>query len=355
MRPSRKFTVRIFLYSAVLAYLAADLLWFDGPVSQRVRRSMPGSTESIQSAKNQGVVARAFKYPIYLSQVERAMQERLWLEGKSAADLTPEQRHDARLAALNDLIDHELLRTKVQANQNDLPVSDQEIDDAVRRLASRFATREEMKAELAAEGIDSEKELRFRLAARLQQVKYIETRIAKDVAVSDDEAREWFAVNADKLAIPPRVHVRHVFLATLGVDPQQVRKKLDAAVARITSGAQTFEAVAGEISDDPRSKPVGGDLGWVTEDRLPADFATPVFRMQPGQPEIIRTKLGWHYVEVLEKRPRELRSFDEAKDEVIAALRSAKRAERVNAQRQAIRNTQKNVAVHVYYDMIPTE
>ena len=49
-----------------------------------------------------------------------------------------------------------------------------------------------------------------------------------------------------------------------------------------------------------------------------------------------------------------LRSFDDAKAEVIAALRSAKLDERSRALRQAIRRTD-NIGIHIYSDLIPTE
>ena len=352
MRPARAFTFRIFLYSAVLLYLAGDLFWFHGPLSRRIQRSLPGSEESIERAKAQGVVARVFGKPIYLSQVERATLEKLWLTGRTAGDVDAGELHETRLGALNDLIDHELLRTKVQANMDELPVTDAEIDEAIRRLAARFATRDEMQGELAAEGIDSEKELRLRLGARIQQQKYIESRIADEVAVSEEEAREWYDTHAEDLAVPDRVHARHIFLATLGLDAAEVKTRLESAVAAIRNGEKTFEVTAAEISDDPRTKERGGDLGWLTRDRLPADFAAPAFRMKPGEPELIRTKVGWHYLEILEARPGEIRSFEEARDEIVAALTSAKRIERARALRDAIRKTE-HIAIHIYPDVIP--
>jgi parvulin-like peptidyl-prolyl isomerase len=354
MRPSKGFTIRVFAYSAALLYLAADLFWFDGPVSRRIRPVKPDSAEAVANARANGVAALVFGKPIYLTQVERATREQLWLQGKSIADLAPGQRREARLAALNDLIDHELLRTKVQANHSELPVSEAEIDDAIRRLAARFASRGEMQAELEAEGIDSENELRLRLGARLQQLKYIESRIAGDIAVSEEEAREWFDANADTFKLPLRVRARHIFLSTLGVEADAVKKRLETEIAAIKVGGKTFEAVAAAISDDPRSKTAGGDLGWMTADRLPPDFAAPVFRMETGKPELVRTKLGWHYVEVTDRKPAETRSFDDARTEVIAAIESAKLAERVRALRDAIRKTEA-IAIHVYPDVIPAE
>ena len=258
------------------------------------------------------------------------------------------------MAALNDLIDHQLLRMKVNANTAELPVSDEEIDEAVRRMASRFANRSEMKSELEAEGIDSEKELRFRLAARIQQVKYIERLVGKDLEVNEENARAWYEQRADEFQVPARVRVRHVFLATLNRESEDARKTLAGAMEQLRSGAKDFDALARQLSEDARTKTAGGELGWMTLDRLPADFGEPVFAMEVGKPQLLRTKIGWHLVEVQEKRSAERRSFEEARAELMLALESAKRIDMVQAVRDSIRATD-DVGIHVFYDMITAE
>ena len=354
MRPAKTFTIRVFAYSAALVYLAADLFWFGGPISQRLRDQRPGGADALERAREQGVAALVFGKPIHLSQLERATRERLWLQGKSLSDLPPAERRNARLAALNDLIDHELLRTKVQANQNELPVAEAEIDAALARFRARFPDEETMTAELRAEGIDSDKELRLRLAARLQQLEYIRTRTAAETTVSDDEAREWFEAQREKFALPARFRARHIFLATLGKEPETVRESLQKAADAIRDGSESFEACAARISEDPRSKSAGGDLGWLTTDRLPADFHSAIASLPLNQPTLVRTKLGWHLVEITGRKPAEARSFDDARGEVIAALQSAKADERSRALRTAIRNTEK-IGIHIYHDLIPAE
>ena len=354
MTPSKNFTVRLAIYSVALLYVAGDLFLFNGPLNRRIQQSRPDSAEALEHARSQGVVARVSGYPILLSQVERATKERLWLKGRTLDDLDSVERHEARLAALNDLIDHQLLRMKVNANAAELPVSDEEIDKAVRRLASRFSTRDEMKAELEAEGIDSEKELRYRLAARIQQVKYIERLIGKDLEVSEADARAWYEERKEEFAIPERARVRHIFLSTLNREPDAAKSTLAKALADLNSGGTDFSSLASSLSEDVRTKLSGGDLGWVTLDRLPSDLGEPVFAMAVGQRKLIRTKIGWHLVELLEKRPRELRSFEEAKEELMLALESAKRVERTQAVRDSIRATD-DIGIHVFYDMITGE
>lgn len=348
MPPAKSFVIRLAIYSVGLLYLALDLFVFDGPLNRRIQAARPDSPEAIAHAKSRGVVARVLGHPIYRSQVERAARECLWFEGRRIGDLEADEAEAVRRAALNDLIDHRLLRFKVQYNAKEHPVDDREIDAAMTRFASRFTSRAEMGAELAAAGIDGEKEMRMRLGARIQQEKYLESRIAADIAVTESEAREWFEAHADALANPPRVRARHVFLATLDRDADEARAALADALARLERGERDFDSLARELSDDPRTRERGGDLGWMTAERLPEDFAAPVFAAAVGEPRLVRTKLGWHLLEVTARRARERRSFDEARGEVFAALESAKRRDRVRAWRRALRKQEsENVRILV--------
>ncbi len=354
MRPAKNFVVRVFVYSIGLLYLAGDLFLFDGPVNRKIQSARPDSPESLARAKAQGVVAQVFGHSIYLSQVERATKERLWLKGKKIEDLNKEQRRIARLAALNDLIDHQILRVKALHNADELTVSEKEIDEAVLNLATRYPSRSAMQAELADEGIDTEEELRLRLGARIQQQRYVETRIADGIVVGEEEGREWFEEHADDFALPPRVRVRHLFQSTLLHESAAAKEALEQALGDLQAKRKSFEELAKSLSEDPRTKDVGGELGWVTEDRLPADFGTPVFAMAMGEPVLIRTKIGWHVVEVLEKKPAEKRSYDEAKEEVIAAIEASKREIMVDRLRKALRSRE-DIGVHVFPEIISGE
>lgn len=351
MRHTRGFVIRIFLFSALLLYLVGDLFLFNGPLRKRIQRGLPDSPESIAAAKAQGVVARVLHLPILDSQLERATRERLWLRGRKLEDLPPKQRRIERLAALDELIDHQLLRIKTKHNATELPVAETEIDEALKRLAARFENRDTMQRELAAEGIDSERELRLRLGARIQQRKYVESRIAPSIAVTEEEARAWHAEHAADLQRPERVQARHVFLATLERDAEEARATLQQALDDLLAKRKDFATLAAELSDDPRSKPAGGDLGWLSRDRLPADFAAPLFSLAPNQPALVRTKLGWHLVEVTGRKPAEPRAFDECRDEVIAALQAVKRREATRAFRAALRS-QEGRYIEVFTDMI---
>lgn len=352
MRHNKGFVIRVCLIAAVLVYLVGDLFLFTGPLRKSMRRGLPDSPESIATAKAQGVVARVLHLPILDSQLERATNERLWLRGRKLEDLTPPQRRAERLAALEDLIDHQLLRIKTKQGATELPVAEAEVDEALKRLAARFESRDAMQKDLAAEGIDSEKELRLRIGARLQQQKYLESRIAPQIAVTEEEVRAWHEAHAKELARPERIEARHVFLSTLGRDAAEARATLQKALDQLIAKTKDFPALAAELSEDARSKANGGNLGWLTQQRLPADFAAPLFALPLNRPSLIRTKLGWHLAEVTARKPAEPRSFEDARGEVMAALDAIKRREACLDLRKALR-AEAGTGIEVFADMIP--
>ena len=351
MSPLGKFSLRLALYGLVIAYLAGDLFVFHGPLRRRMDRADPNSAESLAAARERGVVARVFNHQITRSQLERALHERLWLEGKTPESLPPELLKTARYAALDDLLDHELLRIKAKAHATRLKVEDHEIDEGLRAFAARFEDRETLERAMKSQGIKNTRELCDRIAARIQQEKYVELKIGPLSTVSEEEAREWYEENQDQLATPERIEARHIFLPTLEQDSEKAKEQLEAALASLLSKQKDFDTLAREISADPATKDSGGRLGWMTRDRMPTDFTAPVFSLALNQPTLVRTKLGWHLVEVTGRMPAATQSFEEAKPEVLAALRAVKRNQAANDFRIALRRFEA-AKIDVFHDMI---
>jgi parvulin-like peptidyl-prolyl isomerase len=351
MTSLKKMSLRLAIYGVVFLYLLGDLFVFNGPLRRRINLADPSTPEAIARAKSQGVVARVFNHQITRGQLERAVAERLWLEGKTSESFPPAQLKTLRLAALNELIDHELLRVKAKAHGPDLKVTDAEIDERLRRLLGRFESRDAMEAAMKSQGIPTEADLRDRLAARIQQEKYVESKVRPLAEVTDDEARQWFDEHAKDLALPERVAARHIFIATLDTPAEQAKAKLETALADLNSNKKDFATLAKELSEDPATKETGGALGWMTRNRLPADFAEPLFALPPNKPTLIRTRLGWHLVEVTARKPAEPRTFEEAKPEVLSALRTLKRRQAAQDYRDALRQFEA-AKIQVFQDML---
>lgn len=342
MFPAGKSTsLRLALGGVIIASLVADFLILKGPLHRTLESFRQPSPD---------LAARVAGHPITRNQLERALNEQLWLEGKSAAALSPADLKAARDAALEALIDHELLRLQVKAISPPLSVSAGEINERLRRLAGRFESQGELETAMKSQDIATDRYLRDRVVARIRQEKFIAQRIAQAIKVTDDEARKWFDENQTSISLPVRIEARHIFIPTLDHPPEEAKQKLDAALSALTEKKKDFPTLAKEISEDPATKDSGGSLGWMTRDRLPADFAAPVFSLETNKPTLVRTKLGWHLVEVTARKPAEPRAFDQAKPEIIAALEAIKRLEATADLRRSLRKPDA-VKIEIFQDM----
>ncbi|MEW5709693.1 MAG: peptidylprolyl isomerase [Pseudomonadota bacterium] len=133
-----------------------------------------------------------------------------------------------------------------------------------------------------------------------------------------------------------QTRVRHILVRpgeTLSED--EARNRLLQLRERIVNGAD-FAELARLHSEDP-SASQGGDLGWVSPgDTVPA-FERTMESLQPGEvSEPVKTPLGWHLIQVLERRTGDMtkerervlarqsikaRKADEAYEEWLRQLR----------------------------------
>ena len=328
--------IRIAVIAMIAAYVLGDLFVFNGPLRKSIDH---------QRSKQTDIVAYVGKHFITRSQLDRATREILWLEGKSFDSLDASGASKARAKALEELIEQALLREKISAETTSVEVGDEEINARLRAMLSRFSTKGEMENSMKAQGIASEPQLRARIAARIQQEKWIEAQIAPAINVSDEEARMWFDQNSASMANTERVEVRHIFMAAMDHPKSEIDVRLAAALNDLKSQRKDFATLAREISDDPASRERGGSLGWMTKSRLPDDFATAVFGISVGQPTIIRSSLGSHLVEVTARKPAEALNFDEMKPEIIAALEATKRRIAITELREKIRASGQDIRI----------
>ena len=342
--------VRAVLYSIVILYLVVDLFLIGGPLRKSFARKAPKSPDVIEAAKGEGVVARIHYQPILLTQVERRVEENLWRAGRSLEGIPREERLLLRRAALNELIDLHLLRLKVRFSQSEVPVSEAEIDDELTHFTRRFSGESAYLASLGELGW-SEKELRYRIAARIQQEKYLENMI--EIEVSEKEAKVWFEENRHRLGQPERVRARHIFRSTVGLEAETaeaVGRSLGETLPELARGAE-FAGLAHRLSEDERTRGNGGDLGWLRRERVPADLQEALFSAEIRKPILVRSRIGWHILEILEKKTARERGFEEAREEVLAALEAVKRRDGLRDYRKGLREREKRY-IEVFFDVL---
>jgi parvulin-like peptidyl-prolyl isomerase len=112
-----------------------------------------------------------------------------------------------------------------------------------------------------------------------------------------------------------RLRASHIFFAAPPASPPELveQKRLAAQdVLDCLADGQKLSELA-RLSEDEASKRHGGDLNFFAEARMPVDFWGQIAGRGVGQPAgMIRTRLGFHIVQVTDARPARQMSPEEA-------------------------------------------
>lgn len=104
-----------------------------------------------------------------------------------------------------------------------------------------------------------------------------------------------------------QTRVRHILIAsTAVVSPVEAQLRIQRLRERIVNG-EDFAALAKANSSDTRSATQGGELGWVSPGDLVPQFEQAMDALPVGglsQP--VQSQFGWHLIEVLDRRERDV-------------------------------------------------
>lgn len=286
--------------------------------------------------------------PMTRLELEEAMREQLWKRHETWAGLSLEARKQTRWQVLEHLLDDRLLRDcRSKAGMNTAAPKTTAKREA-EWMQRQFADAAEFHRRLAALQLTPKS-----LDARIDDAQLDEEWLAEQIQphlkeTAEQEAHAWYEEFKETLRIPLAHHAAHIFLTRHDKAQPDREAEMQEIQRQLLAKEKTFAQLAKEHSDDARSKAVGGDLGWFTQQRMPADFIAAVQKLKVGQfSEPVQTQLGWHLIIVLERRASRLPAFVEVKDEISALLSSQRRAEAVQSLMAELRlHSQPSVVYH---------
>ena len=109
---------------------------------------------------------------------------------------------------------------------------------------------------------------------------------------------------------PDSASVRHILIATINPQNGQqikidsVAKKLADSISIAIKGGASFDALCLKYSDDQSSKTMNGKIEMFPQAQMTPIFNDFSFSNPVGTKQVIKTEIGYHYVEVLKQTPR---------------------------------------------------
>ncbi len=162
-------------------------------------------------------------------------------------------------------------------------------------------------------GYDSDEALRRRL--RLAEERLLADEMLRrtvTAAVTDESIERRYRRQARLVRLGDEVRARHILLDTQP-DAQEVRQAIEA-------GGE-FTSIARARSLDRTTARTGGDLGWFVRGSVLAQIGDAAFAARPG--DVVGpfpSPLGWHVLEVLDRRPERPQPLETMRAEIERVL-----------------------------------
>jgi len=215
-------------------------------------------------------------------------------------------------ALLDDLIEEEL--TRQAAEESGVVVSDEEIDGRIEESFGYYRDKATDVASPTSESITTTTEVSPTLTptgmtrAEFDDVynDYLST-VREGAGMSEEELRETIeaqilrekmeeVVTQEVPTTELHIRARHILLDT--------KAEAEVVLDRLEEG-EDFATLAEELSKDPGSAELGGDLGWFARGMMVPEFDEVAFSLEPGEMSgVVETSFGFHII-VVEERDEE--------------------------------------------------
>ena len=274
---------------------------------------------------------------IYEADLRRALAEWRYAKGIDQNDRHEDVRSVKKVTTVTTLQEErQQVLTRLISNSvaqclaADKKISKVDVNSELKLLREQFRDEKTWRAALRASGF-SVRSLRRNIVDDFRAREWVEQRMISQSDATEGECRNFYETHPQNFVQRARFRASHLFLAAPPETPPEVveskQKMIEALADRISHG-ENFGELAAAGSEDEAAKTRGGDLGFFSESRIPPDFFSAIVKMRVGEiSQLIRTRLGFHIVQLTDFKPARQTNFEEVQPEIRLAIDNEKRRE----------------------------
>ena len=279
---------RAWLVGALLAAAATSAIAQQQAADQAPVANAPSSTQALRLPENPQIFGTAMPSVIKATAIvngdvitQTDVDQRLALLAianmANGAKIPPEEIDPLRQQVLRNLIDETL---EIQAAKNDkIEWKKSDIDRTVERVAAGVKQTPDQLAKFLEANGSSIASLRRQIEGEIAWQRLQSAKIESGVSVGDDEVKAVLdKLNASKGT--EEYKVGEIFLSSTPDTQAQTLANANKILEQLKNGA-SFAGYARQYSEASTAA-VGGDLGWVRPEQLPAPIAATLRDMGPG-------------------------------------------------------------------------
>lgn len=255
---------------------------------------------------------------ITLSDIKKVdLNIRIALSTKYQGPELEEKIESARKELLEDLIEKKLLLAKAKEDGIDVENETKMVIENILK-ENNLSSEKDLEEIMKNEGINYSA-WKEELKNNLLQQKVIRKYVDSNISVDNAEMLEYYRKHPDEFTEPEEVKIKGIFLE----DKEGVEERMKKIEEELKN--KSFEDVASIYSEGPE-KERNGDLGTFKKGEMDKNLENHVSSMKVGElTPWIKTSKGYYILKLEERKEAKLKSFDEARDEILDKIIEAKR------------------------------
>jgi peptidyl-prolyl cis-trans isomerase SurA len=319
------------LFASAIAAVAAIALVFHSPQIARAQEVLDG----IAAVVNSDVITYSQMRDL-VGEKEKVVRNQL--KGEELVNKIKE----IRLAAINDLIDRQLILQEFKTKGYQIPdyFVDQRVTTIIREEFG--GDRQAFLRTLQAQGYTLD---RFK---QLEKDKIIVQEMRRSaikgaININENQIEDYYKEHAEQYSTPEQVKLRMLVIRGSG-DNAGPGKMIEEIREKIVSGAE-FGDLAKMYSQGSEQES-GGDWGWVDRKKLNEDLTKVAFSLKPGQVSKVIEIGGSYYLLFVEaKKAATFKPLKDLHDEIEKTLMQT---ERQRLQEAWIKKLRKPAYIKIY-------
>ncbi len=252
------------------------------------------------------VYARAIPHMVRLEQEGRATADNKKAILKASLE---ESIADRLLAAEQKIYGIEVTDAEVEAALDDV------------RMQNRM-DRDTFERALSAQGMTMDA-YRDKLRQDLASMRLVSFKVRSKVKISEEDIQAEYANMVRDAKTDFEVRARHIVIQVpknADADTEAKARQRALELTQRAKAGEDFEALARKYSESA-SREMGGDLGFFKRGDMVPAFEKVAFGQEPGEvSEPVRTPFGWHIIQTVERRARDLPSIDALRGKIQEKL-----------------------------------
>jgi peptidyl-prolyl cis-trans isomerase SurA len=196
---------------------------------------------------------------------------------------------------------------------------------------NKMESEEQFQAALKAENMTLA-DLRRNLERQMIQQRVQQNEVLGKIGVTEDEAKRYYESHLNEFTTAPTVTLREILVSVpadskgLNVAADEAAKeKAEEIRKRVTTGGESFEKLAAEVSESP-SKANAGLIGPLSVNDISPELRKLIETMKPGDvSELVRTQRGYQILKLETMTKTETMTLEQAREQISERVFTDKR------------------------------